>query len=74
MGNITPDAKGTCPGPGQFADPFGEEPSRDHDLHFGEPRKVEAGAERLAALNPGIEIRAFPERLTEASAATRITG
>ena len=40
---------------------------------IGRP-KVEAGAERLAALNPGIEIRAFPERLTEASAATRITG
>ena len=36
--------------------------------------KVEAGAERLAALNPGVAIQTFPERLSEANAAGRIAG
>lgn len=36
--------------------------------------KVEAGAERLTALNPGAAIETFPERLTETSAAARIAG
>ncbi|QYF86870.1 molybdopterin-synthase adenylyltransferase MoeB [Brevundimonas sp. PAMC22021] len=31
--------------------------------------KVEAGAERLSALNPHVEVRTFPERLTVANAA-----
>lgn len=40
---------------------------------IGQP-KVEAGAERLSALNPGVRIETFPERLTEANAAARIAG
>jgi molybdopterin/thiamine biosynthesis adenylyltransferase len=31
--------------------------------------KVEAGAERLSALNPHVDVRTFPERLSEANAA-----
>ena len=36
--------------------------------------KVEAGAARLAALNPGVDLQTFPERLTGANAARRIAG
>lgn len=36
--------------------------------------KVEAGAGRLIALNPGVAIHTFPERLTDADAAARIAG
>lgn len=36
--------------------------------------KVEAGAERLTALNPGVDIKAFAQRLTSADAAARIAG
>lgn len=36
--------------------------------------KVEAGAERLRALNPGVYIETFAERLTAANAATHVAG
>lgn len=36
--------------------------------------KVEAGAERLTALNPGVAIEVFPDHLTEANAADHVTG
>lgn len=36
--------------------------------------KVEAAADRLAALNPGVGIETFPEALTPANAANRVAG
>ena len=36
--------------------------------------KVETGAERLGALNPGVAVQTFPERLTPENAARRIAG
>lgn len=36
--------------------------------------KVEAGAERLAALNPGVAVETFPDRLTDSNVAARIAG
>lgn len=36
--------------------------------------KVEAAAERLGALNPGVSVQTFPERLTPANAGARVAG